>query len=374
LHGDVFTVNEIISAYRSKATQRGIGGDIWASQKKAKTMMERFTRPIYALGLLGLAMALIPLNDALIKILSAHISLGQVVAVRAILSLILVVFVSDGLRAMLHLPGPIFWQFVGRAMCLVVAMLLFFVSLGSLPLANVIAIFFVSPMIITLLSVPLLGESIGIHRLASVSAGMAGVLMIMQPGSGDFHPENLLVIGSAFSYALFQIWTRRLKADGSLSAMVTVQHLCYFVVGAIMVVANVIWPVSPTGNPTLDFLLRGPMLMSVTDWLFILICCVSVLFLSVASSNAYRSIEASVIAPFEYTAIPFGAFWGVVIWGEWPATSAWIGMLLILFGGIYTLFRENIRNVDVATSVPMPAAAAAQQNFDEETESQDNKL
>ena len=196
-------------------------------------MMERFTRPTYALGLLGLAMALIPLNDALIKILSAHISLGQVVAVRAVLSLILVVFVSDGLRAMLHLSGPIFWQFVGRAMCLVVAMLLFFVSLGSLPLANVIAIFFVSPMIITVLSVPLLGESIGIHRLASVSAGMAGVLMIMQPGSGDFQPENLLVIGSAFSYALFQIWTRRLKADGSLSAMVTVQHLCYFVFGAI---------------------------------------------------------------------------------------------------------------------------------------------
>ena len=251
-------------------------------------MMERFTRPTYALGLLGLAMALIPLNDALIKILSAHISLGQVVAVRAILSLILVVFVSDGLRAMLHLSGPIFWQFVGRAMCLVVAMLLFFVSLGSLPLANVIAIFFVSPMIITLLSVPLLGESIGIHRLASVSAGMAGVLMIMQPGSGDFQPENLLVIGSAFSYALFQIWTRRLKADGSLSAMVTVQHLCYFVVGAVMVVANVIWPVSSAGNTTLDFLLRGPVLMSVTDWLFILICCVSVLFLSVASSNAYR--------------------------------------------------------------------------------------
>jgi S-adenosylmethionine uptake transporter len=80
---------------------------------------------------------------------------------------------------MFRLSSPIFWQFIGRAMCLVVAMLLFFVSLGSLPLANVIAIFFVSPMIITVLSVPLLGETIGIHRLASVSAGMAGVLMIV---------------------------------------------------------------------------------------------------------------------------------------------------------------------------------------------------
>ena len=59
-------------------------------------MMERFTTPGYALGLLGLAMAVIPLNDALIKILSAYISLGQVVAVRAMLSLVLVVIVSDG--------------------------------------------------------------------------------------------------------------------------------------------------------------------------------------------------------------------------------------------------------------------------------------
>jgi drug/metabolite transporter (DMT)-like permease len=338
-------------------------------------MMERFTTPSYALGLLGLAMAVIPLNDALIKILSAYISLGQVVAVRALLSLVLVVIVSNGLRAMLNLSAAVFWQFVGRAMCLVVAMLLFFVSLGSLPLANVIAIFFVAPMIITLLSVPLLGEKIGVHRLASVSAGMIGVLVIIQPGGAEFQKENLLVIGAAVSYALFQIWTRRLKADGSLSAMVTVQHLCYFVVGALMVVANIIWPVPPTGNSTLDFLLRGPVVMAPMDWLFVLICCLSVLFLSVASSNAYRSVEASVIAPFEYTAIPFGAFWGVVIWSEWPTANAWLGMVLILFGGIYTLYRENIRNIDVATSTPMPAAAAvAQQNFDEEAASDDKPV
>ena len=115
--------------------------------------------------------------------------------------------------------------------------------------------------------------------------------------------------------------------------------------------------------------------MSFIDWLFVLICCMSVLFLSVASSNAYRSVEASVIAPFEYTAIPFGAFWGVVIWGEWPTAQAWIGMVLILVGGIYTLYRENIRNVDVASLAPMPAAAAVvQQTFDNETKSNDKSV
>ena len=135
-----------------------------------------------------------------------------------------------------------------------------------------------------------------------------------------------------------------------------------------MVSANVIWPMPPTGNASLDFLMRGPVVMSSMDWLFVLICCLSVLFLSVASSNAYRSVEASVIAPFEYTAIPFGAFWGVVIWGEWPTAQAWIGMVLILFAGIYTLYRENIRKINVASSAPMPAAAATvQQNFNDET-------
>jgi len=251
-------------------------------------LIERFATPAYALGLLGLAMALIPLNDALVKILSDHISLGQVVAVRAVLSLAVVAVASDGVRAMIGLSARVFWQFVGRAMCLVVAMLLFFVSLGTLPLANVIAIFFVSPMIITLLSVPFLGETIGVHRLASVSAGMAGVIIIIEPGGSDFQPESLLVVGAAVSYALFQIWTRRLKAEGSLSAMVTVQHLSYFVVGALMTLGNALWPVAPTGNATLDFLARGPVIMSMTDWLFITICCVTVLFLSVASSNAYR--------------------------------------------------------------------------------------
>ena len=321
-------------------------------------MIDRLSRPTYALGMLGLAMAVIPLNDALVKIMSSHISLGQIVMVRALLCLLLVLLFSRGFKAVISLPSPILLQFIGRSMCLVFAMLLFFVSLGSLPLANVIAIFFIAPMLITLLSVPLLGETIGLHRLASVSVGMLGVIVIIQPVGSNFQLENLLVIGAAMSYALFQIWTRRLKSDGTLSAMVMVQHFCYLVAGTLMMVANVIWPYEPTGNTTLDFLLRAPVMMIISDYLLIFICCISVLFLSVASSNAYRSVEASVIAPFEYTAIPFGAFWGVVIWGEWPTPSAWLGMLLILFAGLYTLYRENIRDVDIVTSAPMPSAAA----------------
>ena len=82
------------------------------------------------------------------------------------------------------------------------------------------------------------------------------------------------------------------------------------------------------------------------------------LLLSVASSNAYRCVEASLIAPFEYTAIPMGVFWGIVIWDDWPVSSAWVGMALILFGGLYAVYREHKRNVTVITQVPMPASTA----------------
>ena len=303
-------------------------------------------------------MALIPLNDALVKIMSSHISLGQIVALRAIICLTVIGLLSNGLSAVLKLGASVFFRFVGRGLCLVFAMLLFFAALSSLPLANVIAIFFVSPLIISLLSVPFLGETIGIHRFASVSIGMFGVVVIIKPTNADFQVESLLAFGAAICYAIFQIWTRRLKAQGSLSAMVTVQHLCYLFAGLFLLALTMIWPHENTGNASVDFLRRGPVKISLVDWFFLLICSGSVLLLSVASSNAYRSIEASIIAPFEYTAIPFGALWGILIWGSWPSGSDFMGMLLILFGGIYTLHRENIRQIDFATSTPMPASTA----------------
>ena len=82
---------------------------------------------------------------------------------------------------MLALQARVFWSFFGRGMCLVLAMILYFMPLGSLPLSTVITIFFVSPLLITLLSVPLLGERIGIHRILSVVMGLCGVLIIIRP-------------------------------------------------------------------------------------------------------------------------------------------------------------------------------------------------
>ena len=153
----------------------------------------------------------------------------------------------------------------------------------------------------------------------------------------------------------------RLKDTGDLGAMVVVQHLSFLLAGAVMLFANWWWPLPETGNASADFLFRAPAAIGLIDFAYLVICAIIVLFLSFASSHAYRTVEASAIAPFEYVAIPSSVVWGVVIWNDWPNALAFIGIGLIFVSGLYRLFREKQRAVDVAPAHPMPARRAAPQ-------------
>jgi drug/metabolite transporter (DMT)-like permease len=140
-------------------------------------------------------------------------------------------------------------------------------------------------------------------------------------------------MASAVCYALFQIWTRRLKSVGNLQAMVTVQHYCYLLSALPFFILNWLMTWELSGNPSLDFLLRPAVAPTATDLIYLGICAFAVLFFSTASSNAYRSVEASLIAPFEYTAIPLSVFWSIVIWGSGQHNPPGSGWLLFLAGG-----------------------------------------
>ena len=330
-------------------------------------------RPSVALALLALGMAVIPLNDALIKLMSANLPLFEITFIRGLIVLGFMLVFSKGFTSMLRLPAWAFWQFFGRGLCLVVAMGLFFFRLGTLSLSMAVAIFFVSPLLITLLSVPLLGEKIGFHRLLSVFMGMVGVLVIIRPGSDSFQIETVIVFGSALAYALFQIWTRRLKAVGDLPALTMVQHLAYVLASAPILLINWLIPRAPSDNMTLDFMLRAPVFPGQTELVYIFICSLSVLLLSLVSSNAYRSAEASIIAPFEYTAVPFSVVWGIIIWQDWPDFYTLFGTGLILVGGLYTVYRERVQNVEVMSAAPMPASASASSVAISDVEDQRNQ-
>ena len=309
-----------------------------------------------AILLLVLGMSFIPLNDALIKIMSQRLPLAEIVTMRAVISLAILVVFTNGFRSVLALNSRTILLFVLRGMCLVAAIYFYFLALSSLPISTVVSIFFLSPLLITALSAVFLKEKIGSHRITAVVLALLGVALIMRPGTSFFKLEMLLALGSAVSYAIFQVVTRRLKGVGDLPGLIAIQHLCYLVSALPLLAYNLTGNWEQSGNQSVDFLLRQTVWPTFIEYAFFIVCAFAVLFLSFASSYAYRNAEASLIAPFEYVAIPVSVLWGIFIWNEWPDTLSWVGMLLILFGGVYTVYRERKLQIEVASSVPMPAS------------------
>ena len=240
-------------------------------------LAEWFARPHVALCFLAFGMAVISLNDALIKLLGETMPLGQIVAIRSLMSFLHCPFqfwpaADDGSVVIGILAICWAWHVPcrgdGAVLCLA----------GGLFLPALLPFLYRA-----FADNPLVGSSAGRENwftVLSVIAGMAGCLLIIRPGTADFQRETLLVLGSALSYALFQIWTRWLKSVGDLPAMVAVQHCCYAVAGGAMVLFNFALPFNDLENASLAFLLRGPISVDATDIAFIFVCASAVLLLS----------------------------------------------------------------------------------------------
>ncbi|MEM9332963.1 MAG: DMT family transporter [Pseudomonadota bacterium] len=327
--------------------------------------MEFIARPTVAIVFFVFAMALIPLNDSLIKLMSGTMSVFQILGLRAVISLSLVLLVPLAFTSVLQLKPATVLKLTIRGFCLVGAMLFFFLPLATLSLAEVTAIFFTAPLLISVLSVPVLGEKLGVFRISAVIIGMVGVLIIVRPGSEGFQISYLMPIASAASYAAFQIITRYIRNEAPVIAMVAVQNFIYLVTGMIGMLAIFLLSPEVPDNPIGGFLLRGWTNPSLTELIYLALAGVIVLNLAFASTNVYSNVEASLVAPFEYVALPMAVLWGIIIWGDWPALNAWIGMTMILGAGIFMIYRENLRNREIVSSVPMRSAATNTVNVDE---------
>ena len=175
-----------------------------------------------ALGIICivLGMTAITVNDMLIKLLSDGYPLHQMVFLRSIIAVAfsLGMVQLEGGWKILRTDKP-FWH-LARGLLLVVSNLSFFAALAVLPLADATALFFVTPLFITLLSIPILGEKVGIRRISAVLVGFAGVLVMQRPweSSGSDKLVMLLPVLAAFTYALCQILARRLGASAKASA------------------------------------------------------------------------------------------------------------------------------------------------------------
>jgi drug/metabolite transporter (DMT)-like permease len=312
-------------------------------------------------GLLGIlcvlgAGATFSTSDMLIKTLSGVYPLHQIVLIRAVVALVIILGIFMPLEGGYKNLRSQRWRLhLFRGLCVVVANMAFFVGIAAMPLGEATAIFFVAPLFITALSVPFLGERVGIRRWISVAAGLVGVVVIMRPGTEAFRYAAMAPVLAAFAYAAMQITARKLGVTERASTMAFYVQITFFLVcTASGLVAGDGRFAEGVDNPTLLFLLRAWIVPAQSDSAVMIVIGILSAFGAYLISQGYRMAEATTVAPFEYIALPMAIFWGVIIFDEWPDTVAFIGIGLIFSSGLYAFWRENVRGANIAVDHPLP--------------------
>ena len=229
---------------------------------------------------------------------------------------------------------------IGRSLCLILSSLLFISGLAALPLASATTLNFVSPMIVTALSIPLLGEQVGIRRWAAIAVGLLGVLIVVRPGSGSFDPAAIYPMLSAASWAMAVILTRKLAGiDRPWTAM------CYAALVGFAVLSVAVIPVFVMPSAT-EIGLAAIVAAAATAGQYLTVL-------------AFQRAPASLLAPFSYVQLIWSTALGYLVFSNLPDGWTWIGAAIIISSGIYTAHRERVRMREERERVAREAAASS---------------
>lgn len=265
--------------------------------------------------------ALLVVNDAGAKLLTDRYApiqilfLRNLIAVPVIAGIITLIIGASALRTRQPSLHAL------RGVIMLAAVWLNFTGLSYLPLAEATALIFSAPLFITALSVPLLRESVGWRRWSAVLLGFAGVLVIVRPGGETFQLASLLPIGAALIYAVFMISARWIERGESFWTMMLFTMLFPMIYAAPIALA--VWtPILPEDL-----------------WLFLAIAVSGSLGLALVG-QAFRWAPASLVAPFDYTALIWAVGLGWMLWGDKPIIWTILGAIIIAISGIFIMLRE----------------------------------
>jgi len=274
------------------------------------------------IGLFLLAWAIVPGMDVAAKYL---IQLGYpvllVVWARFFFNALCLVPILVLSRQPLQFRQHFGLQFI-RTVMLIAATLGFFIGLRTMGVADVLAVYFVYPFIVTLLSPVFLGERVGRRRLSAVAVGLLGSLMIIRPGFGMMDPNVGYVLAASVFFATYNLLTRKLVGRTGSWQTLGFQSI----VGAVLMsgIAPFVWRTPDLQGLSLFAVIGG--LSTVGHFLLI---------------RAYDYSPASVLAPFSYFEIISATILGYLVFGDFPEPMTWAGILVIVASGIYIGIRES---------------------------------
>lgn len=301
-------------------------------------------RPIQAILLMNLAVFIFTAMDGVIKSVSDLYPTGELVFARnlfAFVPLLCFMLVVER-RIDLRTARPM--GHVWRGLMGVSAMFCFFLSYRLLPLSEAIALGLSGPIFLTVLSVPLLGEKVGIRRWSAVILGFVGVLVMTRPGSGVFEPAALVPLLGAVFYALAMISIRRLAQTEPPTTIVF-----YFTLFA--VIASLL--TLPLGE--IDPALAWRMPADLAELAPLMLIGVMGGCAQIALTIAFRRGAVSLVAPFDYMALVYGFLIGFFLFEEVPDAYLIAGGLIVVASGIYILHRETLLARERRRAATVPA-------------------
>jgi drug/metabolite transporter (DMT)-like permease len=294
--------------------------------------------PLAATLMVG-SLALLGLQDALVKIASAEVSLWQFQLLRSALNLVLLLALARVLWGGLP-PRPISLRAVAlRSTLLVGAMVCFFGGVPFLALSEIAAGLYVFPLFVAVLSAAFLGERVGPRRVLAILAGFAGTLLILKPGTEAFRWVALMPVAAGLCYGATVLVTRRLCRRESPATLAFGVALAFLAVGAAGLALAPFAPGRLAGAwPYLFTGWHAPEL-----WLLGIVAACSCLNLAanMGLAKAYQSAESSWLAPFDYSYLVFATLWGAAIFGDLPDAASALGMAMIAGAGAYVAWRER---------------------------------
>ncbi len=268
-----------------------------------------------------LGTALFTFNDALGKWMVASVAVGQLLFIRSATALVVLLPAvhKAGWRKVFVLQQP--GQHVLRLAFIVAEVFCFYLAVRHLPLADVMAVYQATPLIVTVLAIPLLGEAVGWRRGLAVGIGFIGVLLVLQPDGGVFTAPALIALGGSFTYALSMVATRKLRETNSLSLIV--YHS--IAVGGVGLL-TLPWGWEPVDLPSVGYLALIGVVATAAH---------------MCMNQSLKLAPAAVVVPFTYTSLLWAILLGWLFFADLPTPLMLVGAGIIVASGLFVLHRER---------------------------------
>ena len=303
--------------------------------------MIKTNSPLKGISFLILAILIISLQGIVVKWLGGDYPVMEMVIFRSLVALpfTLLFFRYEGKKGLPTTP-QVRLEFI-RGVFLFLSYTTAMMGLAALPLAEVEAIRFSGPMMITLLSVVMLGEKVSSRRWLALIVGFIGVLFIVSPGSASFNLGSIFVTISVLFYALTVMVTRKLQTTDSSATMAYFSSLVYLAAAMILAPIAIATGEIANAHPSIAFFLRSWAMPTLLDGVIMAGLGLVWAGWTYFMARAYSLAPASVVAPFEYLSLPINLMWGLLIFQEIPTWMMLAGASLTLLSGMYILYLDR---------------------------------